>query len=247
MNLRSPWVVVPLAVTVGLVLYLGLAWGGPGMSGLLLFLFLAVALGGPLFAAVHLGGQAVASPIFRRRLLHLLAFPAGAGLIMGWMAGGHGDLFFALVLVFMGMALVSACAFVASVAHRPGVPGREGLAEVARSLWTLVLAGVVFCCVSLPTAVAVDSYELGRAKSWVESAAAEVRSVERSTGRIPAELTEILPRIGPAPRKCPSADGGYRAWPEKGSFQFSFPESGGLMFSYWIYDGRSGEWTYVAD
>ncbi len=247
MNLRSPWVVVPLAVTVGLVLYLWLSWGEPGLSGLFLLLFLAVAFGGPLFAGVQLGSQAVASPTFRRRLLALLAFPAGAGLLMGWMAGRQGDLFFAVILVFMAMALVSACAFLASVAHRSGMPGREGLDAAARSLWTLVLAGGVFCCVSFPTEWAVGAYNFGKAKSWIESAAAEVRAAEKSTGRLPADLTEILPRIGPAPPLCVSADGGYRPSPGSGTFQFSFPDDSGLFGSWWIYDGRTGEWRYEPD
>jgi hypothetical protein len=200
MTPRSPWIVVPVTVTAGLVLYLWLAWGDPGLSGLFLLLFLAVAFGGPLFAAIQLGGQAVESPPFRRRLFALLAFPAGAGLLMGGMAGIEGGLFFALTLVFLATAALAACAFLTTAASRPGGPGREGVKEASRSLWTLVLAGAVFCCVSLPAAWAVEAYTIGRAKAWVEAAAAEVRAVERSTGRLPADLAEILPLAGAARR-----------------------------------------------
>jgi hypothetical protein len=247
MTLRSPWFAIPAALTAGLVLYLGTVWGSPGLSGLFLLLFLVVGLVGPLFAGVQLGGQAVASPTFRRRLLTLLAFPAGAGLLLGWMAGRQGELFLALGLVFMAMAFLSVCALLAKAAHGSGMPGGKGFSEASTSMWTLVLAGGVFCCVCLPTGCVVEGYEIGKAKSWVESASAEVRSVEKSTGRLPADLAEILPRIGPAPRRCGSDSAGYKASAETGAFQFSFQESGGLNFSWWIYDGRRGEWSYVVD
>jgi len=78
--------------------------------------------------------------------------------------------------------------------------------------------------------------------------AAEVRAVERSTGRLPADLAEILPRVGPAPRGCRPTDGGYRPSPEAGTFQFIILDSDGLIdSSWWRFDGRTGEWSWFCD
>jgi len=243
MTLRSPWIAVPIAAGCAALLYLGMAVGTDGIVDLVLFVLLVSGLVGPLFAAVRLGGTASGSTPFRRSLLAILAFPAVAAVVIGWLGHAGPLVTLSVVLVFMGVAVMSALGFLASAAVRGG---REEFEGVARSLWTLVLAGAVFC-LSLPVGCVFESMAIARAKAWVEVAAAEVRAVEVATGRLPADLQEILPRIGPAPRPAFGPEGGYRPSAEPGSFQFQVKDESATFYGWWIYDGKSAVWSYVSD
>ena len=80
MNLRTPWIAVLLALASGLFLWFGIMDGMPGIRMVGYSLAFAVAVVGPVLAAVRLGKEAAASPVFRRRLLVLLAVPTVASL-----------------------------------------------------------------------------------------------------------------------------------------------------------------------
>ena len=149
------------------------------LENLLAILVLSLGIGGPCIAAWRLGREAIASPAFRRKILPFVALPAVAAVAAGWSFQAEGLHVLSVALSVMVVAALTLCALIATVAYKPGLPGRVGMDGVARSLWTLVLAGGIFY-LSLPVGWGFQVRSVRRAKAWVERAAAEVRVVEKA-------------------------------------------------------------------
>jgi len=239
-TLRSPWVIIPLSVLLGLFLWFGLVDGADGIRKVGYWLVLVVAIVGPIVAAVRLWREAARSPGFRRRLLAVLAFSTVASVAFAWLAMASMIHIILVLFCGVGVAVATVAAVAASAAFRPDSPGRAGLDRAARSLWTLALAGGILC-LSLPLGVRLQSTAVERAKRWVEAAAAEVLAVERSSGHLPGALGGILERVGPPPRFLPP-DGGYDGSLPGGAFEFRLDDPSSSPLSWLVYDGRSGAW-----